>query len=92
MVPTGWFIIEVPIMIPGKTSKIIHRPKLTSGEDDVRKILKIVLRDRSQKVRLFKLSWFFIVSYNTKDKSEKAPKKKRKNKNPIDSKKTDRDG
>lgn len=90
--PTGRFIIEVPIIIPGKTSKIIHRPKLIRAEDDVRKILEIVLRDRSSKVRVFELSRLFIVCYNTKDMSEKAPKKKRKNKNPIDSKKTERDG
>ena len=56
------------------------------AEDDVRKILEIVLRDRSSKVRVFELSRLFIVCYNTKDMSEKAPKKKRKNKNPIDSK------
>jgi hypothetical protein len=62
------------------------------AEDDVRKILEIVLRDRSSKVRVFELSRLFIVCYNTKDMSEKAPKKKRKNKNPIDSKKTERDG
>jgi hypothetical protein len=42
-------------MIPGNTSEIIHRPKLTNTEADVRKIYKIVLNDRSSKVILFEL-------------------------------------